>query len=294
MTSSGSSGNGRRPRRRVDPAPPPRRRDRMLPHPLPRRELLRLFGAGLLAGLGSACIGRVSDEPVTDPAPLRRMHAGGRFAARPARGSPRDPPAGGIVRLGLSGSERDGVVYRPARLGADRPAPLLLVLHGATGTGRRAIRDLQDLADARGLVLLAPDSRAYTWDIVLGGFGPDVEFVDRALEEVFRRQNVDPARVAVGGFSDGASYALTLGLANGDLFSRVVAFSPGFVADVVRLGSPRFFVSHGPGTRSCRSRPADGGSLASSGSWATTCGSSSSAAAMRFPPTWPKPPWTGW
>ncbi|HVL17165.1 MAG TPA: hypothetical protein VM387_04190, partial [Gemmatimonadales bacterium] len=80
---------------------------------------------------------------------------------------------------------------------------------------------------------------------VLGGFGPDVEFVDRALEEVFRRQNVDPARVAVGGFSDGASYALTLGLANGDLFSRVVAFSPGFVADVVRRGSPRFFVSHG-------------------------------------------------
>ena len=63
--------------------------------------------------------------------------------------------------------------------------------------------------------------------------------------EVFRRQNVDPARVAVGGFSDGASYALTLGLANGDLFSRVVAFSPGFVADVVRRGSPRFFVSHG-------------------------------------------------
>jgi len=82
---------------------------------------------------------------------------------------------------------------------------------------------------------------------VLGGFGPDVEFVDRALEEVFRRQNVDPARVAVGGFSDGASYALTLGLANGDLFSRVVAFSPGFVADVVRRGSPRFFVSHGTG-----------------------------------------------
>jgi phospholipase/carboxylesterase len=217
----------------------------MLPHPLPRRELLRLVGAGLLAGLGSACVGRVSDEPVTDPAALRLMHAGGRFAARPARDSPRDPPAGGIVRLGLSGSERDGVVYRPARLGADRPAPLLLLLHGATGTGRRAIRDLQDLADVHGLVLLAPDSRAYTWDIVLGGFGPDVEFVDRTLEEVFRRQNVDPARVAVGGFSDGASYALTLGLANGDLFSRVVAFSPGFVADVVRRGSPRFFVSHG-------------------------------------------------
>ena len=116
----------------------------MLPPPLSRRELLRLFGAGLLAGLGSACVGRVNDEPVTDPAALRLMHAGGRFAARPSRVAPRHLPGGGVDRLGLSGSERDGVLYRPATLGADGPAPLLLVLHGATGTGRRAIRELQE------------------------------------------------------------------------------------------------------------------------------------------------------
>jgi phospholipase/carboxylesterase len=207
--------------------------------------LLRLLGAGFVAGLGSACVGRINDEPATDPAALRLLHAGGRLAARPSKHSLREPPPGGLVRLGLSESDRDGVVYRPAGLRADRPAPLLLVLHGATGSGRHAIHRFQDLAEARGLILLAPDSRAYTWDIVLGGFGPDVEFVDRAMGMVFQQQNVDPDRVAIGGFSDGASYALTLGLADGDLFSRVVAFSPGFVADVVRRGSPRFFMSHG-------------------------------------------------
>ncbi|MFL5518086.1 MAG: alpha/beta hydrolase [Gemmatimonadales bacterium] len=217
----------------------------MLPPSFPRRELLRLLGAGLVAGLGSACVGRAGDESVTDPAALRLLHSSGRLAARPAKVSPREPPPCGIVRLGLSGSERDGVVYRPATLRADRPAPLLLLLHGATGSGSRAIQVFKHLADERGLLLLAPDSRAYTWDIVLGGFGPDIESVDRALVAVFRQQNIDPARVAVGGFSDGASYALTLGLANGDLFSRVLAFSPGFVADVIRRGSPRFFVSHG-------------------------------------------------
>ncbi len=217
----------------------------MFPHPLPRRELLRLLGAGVLAGLGSACVGRVNDEPITDPAALRLLHSGGRFAARPSKDSLGESPTGGLVRLGLSGSDRDGVLYRPTNLRADRPAPLLLFLHGATGSGRRAIHRFQDLAESRGLILVAPDSRAYTWDIVVGGFGPDVEFVDRALGMVFQRQNVDPARVAIGGFSDGASYALTLGLANGDLFSRVLAFSPGFVADVVRRGSPRFFMSHG-------------------------------------------------
>ena len=217
----------------------------MLPSSLPRRELLRLFGAGLLAGFGSACVGRVNDEPATDPATLRHLHATGRFAARPLSGaSHRELPAG-LVPLGLSDSERDGVLYRPAGLRADRPAPLLLLLHGATGSGRHVIRGLQEVADARGVLLLAPDSRAYTWDIVLGGFGPDIAFVDRALRAAFQQQSVAPNRVAVGGFSDGASYALTLGLANGDLFSRVAAFSPGFVGDVVRRGSPRFFVSHG-------------------------------------------------
>jgi predicted esterase len=36
------------------------------------------------------------------------------------------------------------------------------------------------------------------------------------------------ATLAVSGFSDGASYALSIGPANGDLFTHVMAFSPGF------------------------------------------------------------------
>src|SRR5262249_48318650 len=48
------------------------------------------------------------------------------------------------------------------------------------------------------------------------------------------------------GFSDGASYALGLGLANGDLFGSVVAFSPGFIPPgAPPSGKPRIFVSHG-------------------------------------------------
>jgi phospholipase/carboxylesterase len=35
--------------------------------------------------------------------------------------------------------------------------------------------------------------------------------------------------VALGGFSDGASYALSLDLTNGDLFASLIAFSPGFI-----------------------------------------------------------------
>jgi phospholipase/carboxylesterase len=81
--------------------------------------------------------------------------------------------------------------------------------------------------------------------VVRSGFGPDVEYVDRALDLVFARYTVDSAHVAVEGFSDGASYALSLGLLNGDLFTHVIAFSPGFVLAERREGRPRCFVSHG-------------------------------------------------
>ena len=43
----------------------------------------------------------------------------------------------------------------------------------------------------------------------------------------------------------GASYALSVGLTNGDLFSDILAFSPGFMAPAVRHGAPNIFISHG-------------------------------------------------
>lgn len=129
--------------------------------------------------------------------------------------------------------------------GVPGPAPLVVVLHGAGGDAERGLGMLRSLADERGLVLLAPSSRGRTWDAVTDGFGPDVAVVDRALTAVFAAVRVDAERIAVAGFSDGASYALGLGLANGRLFRRVVAFSPGFVPPARRTGRPPVFVSHG-------------------------------------------------
>ena len=55
----------------------------------------------------------------------------------------------------------------------------------------------------------------------------------------------EAGHVAIGGFSDGASYALSLGLSNGDLFTHVMAFSPGFMQPAQRIGKPRIYLSHG-------------------------------------------------
>jgi phospholipase/carboxylesterase len=123
--------------------------------------------------------------------------------------------------------------------------PLLLLLHGAGGTGERILGRLRDAAEEAGVAMLAPDSRDSTWDAIHMGFGPDVTFIDRALTRVFETLAVDPNRIAIGGFSDGASYALSLGLVNGDLFQRILAFSPGFLVNGIRVGKPRVFISHG-------------------------------------------------
>lgn len=170
----------------------------------------------------------------------------GRLAARPviAEDRPETPPS--IQTLTIDAT-RVGLISVPPGYDPRRPAPLLVLLHGACGEARQALGWLQAAADENGLILLAPQSEGRTWDVIRGGFGPDVQRIDDALSEVFRRFTIDPGRVAIGGFSDGASYALSLGVINGTLFRRVIAFSPGFVAASFAVDHPRFFVSHGTG-----------------------------------------------
>ena len=214
--------------------------------PLPRRDLLLLAGGSLVAYLSACLAGHGSgDGPSADPRARRRLHAGGHLSSRPRPPRRAAPPAG-LIPLQLSGSDRDGALYVPPSYRHDLPAPLVLSLHGAGGSGRRGLRRLQSRADAEGLLVLVPDSRSSTWDVARSGtFGVDLEFLDRALDLVFARYAVNPSRVIAEGFSDGASAALSLGLLNGDLFTHVIAFSPGFVAEGSRRGKPRLFLSHG-------------------------------------------------
>ena len=152
----------------------------------------------------------------------------GRLTVRPHSPTSSETTTG-FGRLG-QGNGKDGLVYVPAGYHPERPAPLMLSLHGARGGSRGAVAPLVALADQHGWILVAPDSRQRTWDAVLGEFGPDVEWIDEALEAIFRRYAIDPQLLAAEGFSDGGSYALSLGLVNGDLFTHVIAFSPGLVA----------------------------------------------------------------
>ena len=146
--------------------------------------------------------------------------------------------------LEVPGAARDVLLYVPDGLG-DRPARLVVSLHGAGGEAGSAIARFRPWADSRRLLVLAPTSCGPTWDVIVGGWGPDVLVLDAALDEVFAMFSVPPEDVVVSGFSDGASYALSLAVANGDVFPRVLAFSPGFCASAPAVGRSEVFVSHG-------------------------------------------------
>jgi phospholipase/carboxylesterase len=174
------------------------------------------------------------------------------FSRATAAGSPRvkarpGPPTASVAPgerpLGFNGN-RDGLLYVPKGHDSKVAAPLVVMLHGA-GNSARGMAYTFPMADEFGVIVVAPDSRHLTWDVVRGTWGADVEFIDGALNQTFKQCAVDSSRIAVGGFSDGASYALSLGMANGDLFTHLMAFSPGFIAAAPAVSKPKIFVSHG-------------------------------------------------
>lgn len=172
----------------------------------------------------------------------------GRLSFRPGQA----PDAGALPpgRHGLSFPEgREAVLVVPEGLPDDTPVPLLVMFHGAGGDANRVLPHLVAHARHRRFLLLAPQSMFATWDIVIAGHGPDLQRLDGALAAVASHFRLDPACLAFAGFSDGGSYALSLGLTNGDVASHVIGLSAGFMNAFTQTGTPRVFLAHGRSDR---------------------------------------------
>jgi phospholipase/carboxylesterase len=150
--------------------------------------------------------------------------------------APSAPYAAGLHRLDHA------LVLAPDASG---PLPLVVMFHGAGADGSQSIALLRELAERAQFLLVAPSTLGRTWDLLAGGWAQDVAALRTSLDEVVQRWPVDPSRAALAGFSDGASYALSLGLTNGDAWPEIVAFAPGFAAPEGVRGDPSVFVAHG-------------------------------------------------
>lgn len=168
---------------------------------------------------------------------------GGRFTARPVP-SPTDLLPHGQHSLATNNG-RQTVVLIPPTVTIGHPAPVLLAFHGATMSVTESLDAHTDAVTAAGVVLVAPSSEDITWDAIHGGYGVDLQHADNALDQVFHHCAVDPRHIAIAGFSDGATYAVSLGLTNGDLFTHIMAHSAGFIIPGDRRGHPSVFIAHG-------------------------------------------------
>ncbi len=161
---------------------------------------------------------------------------GGALVSRPA-------PTVLTLPAGETRLPEGSLAYRPATLPAG-PRPILVILHGFGQDPEAFTRSFRHWADRCGAVLIGPVAKQVTWDVIATSrdletrrtrpslapmrFGEDERRIDRDLTALFAAVPADPRRIALLGFSDGASYSLSLGLANPDLFPWVIAFSPGF------------------------------------------------------------------
>jgi phospholipase/carboxylesterase len=160
----------------------------------------------------------------------------------PEPGKDRLPP--GRNRLGLA-EERDAILFVPPGLEEHTAVPLFVMFHGAGGFPEKVLPFIEAHAAKHKFLVLAPHSTYATWDLVIGGNGPDLERLHQALTEVASRYRLERNRIAFAGFSDGASYALSIGVTNGDIASHVIAFSGGFFSVFMQEGTPKVFIAHG-------------------------------------------------
>jgi len=136
-------------------------------------------------------------------------------------------------------------LYVPKSYKPSEPLPLLVLLHASGGSSSDWFGSYARRAESARIIVAAPDCLHKTWGAGPKDYGGDAAAINRALALVASRCAIDRKRLAIGGFSDGASYALSMGIANGDLFTNVIAFAPGYFIGKPRRGNPAIFIAHG-------------------------------------------------
>jgi len=137
--------------------------------------------------------------------------------------------------LSAGGYERSYLAYVPATLAPG--APLLLVLHGTgmTGAQMRAATggEFDRLADARGFAVVYPTGYKNTWDdcrktdpsAAKQLHVDDIGFFRALVARLHDAHAIDPGRVVIMGYSNGAQMAMRTALEAPDIVAAIAAVS---------------------------------------------------------------------
>lgn len=144
-----------------------------------------------------------------------------------------DPPAGfvngtSLHHIKVGGLDRSYRLYKP--VGVPASAPLVVVMHGYSGSARQVERDYQwdGLADSGKFLVAYPDGLGRAWNVdgetCCGRSGrdgvDDVGFIRAAVADIAKNLGVDPAKVYATGMSNGAIMSFTLACTT-DIFAAI-------------------------------------------------------------------------
>ena len=140
---------------------------------------------------------------------------------------PRDEPSP-TGHVWIEKSESRALLLTPDEIDPQRSYPLITLLHGAGRQDEMLSKLFREEPERRQALFLTPRSYLPTWDLIAGAGRNDLDFLEHAHNLIYRRYPIDPQRQALLGYSDGASYALSLGLSNPEIFSAVMGWAAGF------------------------------------------------------------------
>jgi phospholipase/carboxylesterase len=170
-------------------------------------------------------------------------------AALQARFADPAPHTGVMHGGGEPGARGAFSVYVPEYYSADRTWPLVVALHGGSGTGRAFLWSWLRAARSLGAVLIAPTAIGETWALT----GPDLDSPNllHMVSQVAARWNLDPGRRLLTGMSDGGTFSYVSGLEPGSPFTHLAPVAAAFhpmlaqTADPGRLQGLPIHVAHG-------------------------------------------------
>ncbi|ETW93692.1 MAG: hypothetical protein ETSY1_38090 [Candidatus Entotheonella factor] len=127
-----------------------------------------------------------------------------------------DVPVGIVHHTEASGNY---ALYVPESYSADKPWPLVICLHGASGSGDDYIWTWLRPAKSKGYMVLSPKSADITWSIL--NLPRDSNAIMAMLDSVCETYVIDHNRIYLTGLSDGGTFAYLWGLSQPETFAGV-------------------------------------------------------------------------
>ena len=154
-------------------------------------------------------------------------------------------PGDHVRKVTVDGLVRSCVIHLPPGLDLAKPAPLVLMIHGAAMNAPMMERfsGMNAQADAAGFIAVYPNGTGFantilTWNS--GGLGParqkpdDVAFLSALLDDLTKILNVDPRRIYAAGMSNGGMMSYRLAAEMSDRIAAIAA-----VGGTLALTDPR-------------------------------------------------------